>query len=164
MYSNIVSFIPKKYFITSGVGTSKVSPLNSFDKALKNAGISEYNLVPVSSIIPAGAVEVEKSEIQPGTIIFVVMARQDGYNGELVSAGVAVGKFLRSDGLRYGLVAEGHGSCDRGELKKKILERLEEMANLRGGVLEEVKVEIASINAPSNEYATAIAAVVFLLG
>lgn len=156
------SLIPRKYFVTSGVGTSRVSFLNSFDEALKNAGISEYNLVPVSSIIPRGAIEVERGEVEPGTITFVVMARDDGYSGDLISAGVAVGKVVKSDGTRYGLVAEGHGAYTRGEIEQIVIERLKEMAKTRNVEIESVKVEAISTMAPKNTYTTVIAAVVFL--
>ena len=156
------TFILRRYFVTSGVGLSRVSHLNSFDRALRNAGISEYNLVPVSSILPVNAQEIPRRELEPGTIIFVVLARHDGYDGELIAAGVGVGKVVRSDGKRYGLVAEAHGPYTRDEIERIVKERLEEMARIREVTMEEVKTETVSMVVPENTYGTVIAAVVLV--
>ena len=43
--------VPKYAFVTKGVGTSK-EKLTSFEMALRNADIAQYNLVKVSSIMP----------------------------------------------------------------------------------------------------------------
>ena len=43
--------VPKKVFFTKGVGKHK-DELQSFELALRNAGIEKSNLVKVSSIIP----------------------------------------------------------------------------------------------------------------
>jgi len=48
--------IPKEFFVTSAKATSPVSELNAFDLALKNAGIAQCNIVPVSSILPENMV------------------------------------------------------------------------------------------------------------
>ena len=45
--------IPKHFFLTNGVGRHK-EQLQSFELALRDAGIQHCNLVSVSSIIPAG--------------------------------------------------------------------------------------------------------------
>ncbi|MCK5037747.1 MAG: pyruvoyl-dependent arginine decarboxylase, partial [Thermoplasmata archaeon] len=44
-------FLPKKMFLTKGVGKHK-EKLSSFELALRNAGIEKYNIVRVSSIFP----------------------------------------------------------------------------------------------------------------
>ena len=43
--------VPKKVFFTKGVGHHK-HELQSFELALRNAGIEKSNLVSVSSIVP----------------------------------------------------------------------------------------------------------------
>ncbi len=43
--------VPKKVFFTSGSGTHK-EMLESFEMALRDAGIEKFNLVTVSSILP----------------------------------------------------------------------------------------------------------------
>ena len=55
--------IPQRFFVTSGKAFSPISELNALDLALKNAGISQCNLVPVTSILPHGCVETEFIDI-----------------------------------------------------------------------------------------------------
>ena len=45
---------PTKAFVTKGVGKHK-EKLSSFELALRNARIAEFNLVKVSSIFPRAA-------------------------------------------------------------------------------------------------------------
>ena len=45
------TMVPKYAFITKGCGVAK-EKLTSFEMALRDAGIAEYNLVKVSSIMP----------------------------------------------------------------------------------------------------------------
>ena len=47
----ITKLIPRKVFFTSGVGTHP-EHLESFEVALRDAGIEKFNLVTVSSILP----------------------------------------------------------------------------------------------------------------
>ena len=71
-------FIPTKMFFTKGVGRHK-DYLQSFELALRDAGIEKSNLVAVSSIYPPGCKRVSKDEgvklIHRGAITFAVMAR-----------------------------------------------------------------------------------------
>jgi len=80
--------IPKAFFVTGGKAVSKVSRLNTFDLALRNAGIAQCNLVKVSSIIPPNYKETEPKPIPAGSITYVVMAKAEG-TGETISAGIA---------------------------------------------------------------------------
>ena len=70
--------VPKKVFFTSGSGTHK-EMLESFEMALRDAGIEKYNLVTVSSILPPRCDIIDKSEglkmLYPGEIVFTVMSR-----------------------------------------------------------------------------------------
>ena len=70
--------IPKYFFLTKGVGKHK-EQLQSFELALRDAGIQFCNLVNVSSIVPPGCEQVPREKglkmVQPGEITFVVLAR-----------------------------------------------------------------------------------------
>jgi arginine decarboxylase len=70
--------IPKKAFFTTGTGKHK-EMLESFEMALRDAGIEKFNLVTVSSILPPGCEVVTKTdglrELLPGEIVFTVMSR-----------------------------------------------------------------------------------------
>ena len=65
--------------ITSGTGSGPTK-LAAFDSALLAAGIGNYNLVPLSSVIPPGASIVRDvpvdNDIEWGHRLYVVMAAQ----------------------------------------------------------------------------------------
>src|SRR2546425_8289035 len=96
--------IPTRFFVTSGRAASKVSDLNAFDAALTDAGLSEQNLVYVSSVLPVNIRQVKWQELPMGAITHCVLAQQRGGEGEMISAGIAFG--FRDDG-RGGDVAGG---------------------------------------------------------
>ena len=157
MVSN--NLIPKCFFITSGSAESNISKLNAFDRALMKAGIAQCNLVPVSSIIPVGAEKIEYREMPIGTITFVIMARIDGIRGEEISAGICWVK-CSSNGMKYGLVAEGQGKMGEEDLKRELDKKVEDMVEARGVEILRKEYRIESLKI-SKKYGSAIAAVVF---
>ncbi|MCY4379839.1 MAG: pyruvoyl-dependent arginine decarboxylase, partial [Candidatus Dadabacteria bacterium] len=52
---------PTKAFVTKGVGKHK-KKLSSFELALRDAGIAQFNLVKVSSIFPPGCQLVSRKQ------------------------------------------------------------------------------------------------------
>ena len=74
----IKKLIPRKVFFTSGVGTHP-EYLESFEVALRKAGIEKFNFVTVSSILPPNCEIVSREEglkeLIPGEIVFCVMSR-----------------------------------------------------------------------------------------
>ncbi len=73
------NMIPRYFFFTKGVGKHK-EQLQSFELALRDAGIQMCNLVSVSSIVPPACELLTREKglklIQPGEITFVVIARE----------------------------------------------------------------------------------------
>jgi len=121
--------IPTNYFLTFGAGESDASSLNAFDRALARASIAQCNLVPVSSIIPAKAKEVSPVAIEPGTVTFVVLAKASGTRGDTISAAVG---YLRPQGGRHGIVAEGSSKHPRSHTEADVRRALAEMSATRG--------------------------------
>src|SRR3989338_7155611 len=123
------TLLPKKFFLVSGSGISRISRLNAFDKALTDAGISQCNLVPVSSILPTDAKQVKYTRIKPGTITFCVLSRMDNESGKSIGAGVglAMCKGIKTK-EKFGIVAEDSGNKTEKELNRDIKEKLLEMA------------------------------------
>jgi len=87
--------IPTRFFVTSGRAASKVSDLNAFDAALTDAGLSEQNLVYVSSVLPVNIRQVKWQELPMGAITHCVLAQQRGGEGEMISAGRREGRVRR---------------------------------------------------------------------
>ena len=103
-------FKPTKIFFTKGVGRHK-DYLQSFELALRVAGIEKCNLVSVSSIFPAGCKRMSKEEgvklLEPGQITFCVMARNSTNEANRLIAS-SIGVALPSDGNQYGYISEHH--------------------------------------------------------
>jgi len=120
-------FVPKKLFLTKGVGVHK-DRLASFELALRNAGIEKCNLVYVSSILPPKCKVVSREEglklLNPGQITFCVMARSESNEpSRLISS--AIGIAVPNDGEHYGYLSEHHGF---GETAKKSGDYAEDLA------------------------------------
>lgn len=102
--------VPTKAFITKGVGKHK-EKLTSFEMALRNAGIAQFNLVKVSSIFPPNCKLVLREEglknLSPGQIVFVVMSENatDEPN-RLIAA--SCGLAMPKEEERYGYISEHH--------------------------------------------------------
>ena len=102
--------IPTKVFLTRGVGRHR-ERLQSFELALREAGIAMLNLVGVSSIVPPGCKVVAKEkglpELSPGQITFAVLARIDSSEPHRLMA-ASIGIALPSDKATYGYISEHH--------------------------------------------------------
>jgi arginine decarboxylase len=100
--------------IASAVGTGPTE-LGAFDAALQNAGVENYNLIPLSSVIPpAATLELARFTTPPseyGDRLYVVMAREAASTvGEEAWAGLG---WTQEDGTGRGLFVELHGSSKR---------------------------------------------------
>lgn len=103
-------FKPSKIFFTKGVGRHR-DYLQSFELALRMAGIEKCNLVSVSSIFPAGCKRLSKEEglkqLEPGQITFCVMARNSTNEPNRLIAS-SIGVALPKDDTQYGYISEHH--------------------------------------------------------
>ena len=152
--------IPKEFFVTSGKAISPVSQLNAFDRALKNAGIAQCNLVQVSSILPPRCKEGKLRKMPAGSIIHTVMARMDGTEGMTISAGTA---WAWEKNGKYGLVAEAHGQMDQKSLKATLEWKIKEMAKTRETEIGEVSYRTEVLSVPLENYGCVIAALIYIL-
>lgn len=120
-------YVPTKIFFTKGVGRHK-EYLQSFELALRNAGVEICNLVTVSSIYPVGCKKISKEdgikELSPGQITFAVMARNSTNEpNRLIAA--SIGAALPADPSQYGYLSEHHPF---GETEKVAGEYAEDLA------------------------------------
>ncbi len=104
-------FVPKQMFFTKGVGKHR-NNLQSFEEALRDAGIASYNLVRVSSIYPPKCQIVSRprglAKLLPGQIVFCVLAEtRTNEPNRLTCAGV--GLALPADPELHGYISEHHG-------------------------------------------------------
>ena len=109
--------VPQKVFFTKGVGRHK-DYLQSFELALRDAGIETQNLVTVSSIFPPGCKRISKEEgikyMKSGSIRFCVMSRNaTNEPNRLIAA--SVGLAIPRDSNQYGYLSEHHSFGDTEE-------------------------------------------------
>ncbi len=119
--------VAKRMFFTRGDGKHR-NNLQSFEIALREAGIAQFNLVKVSSIFPPGckivSPKVGLKELTPGQIVFCVMAdARTNEPNRLISAGIGLA-IPAGDG-RFGYISEHHGY---GMTEKKTADFVEDMA------------------------------------
>jgi arginine decarboxylase len=104
------TWVPQKLFLTKGVGRHR-EKLSSFELALRNAGIAEFNLVKVSSIIPPHCQLISRNvglgSLNPGQIIFCVLS-QNATNEPHRLLAASIGVALPKNRDNYGYLSEHH--------------------------------------------------------
>src|ERR1044071_5653986 len=110
--TNPMLYVPKAMFFTKGKGVHK-DYLTSFELALRDAKISDLNIVSVSSIKPSKCKIISLQEgrnyLVPGQVVFVIIARQSTNEpNRLIAASVGLanpadnGQYGRSEERRVG--------------------------------------------------------------
>jgi len=119
--------VPKRVFFTKGVGKHK-HELQSFESALRNAGIEKCNIVNVSSIVPPYCKIISKEkgikELNPGQITYCVMSRNKTNEPNRL-IGAAIGVATPRESNSYGYISEHHSF---GEIAKKSGDYAEDLA------------------------------------
>lgn len=179
--------IPKKVFFVKGKGYHK-SKLGSFEQALRDAGIAQFNLVEVSSILPPNSIEVSKedgtSQLHPGQIVYTVLSRiSSNAKNQLISTsiGVAQPKNHNTHGYlseyhAYDIKPEKAGEISEGlatEMLATILgirfnpeanyDEKKEIFIMNGKIIETKNITESTTVRKKNEWATVIAAAIFIL-
>ena len=119
--------LPKKIFLTKGVGVHK-EKLSSFELALRDAGIAPFNIVRVSSIYPPYCKLISRESglkyLTPGQVLFTVVAEcATNEPNRLIAS--SVGMALPKKAEQYGYLSEAH---TYGWTEKKTGEYAEDLA------------------------------------
>jgi arginine decarboxylase len=121
--------------VSAGSGTGR-TPLSAFDAALRDAGVADFNLVRLSSVIPPGSTVVDvhgRHQLTGGhgDLLYCVYAAAYAYvPGETSWAGV--GWALDRSGSGAGLFVE-HDAPSRADLEWALSSSLEDLSARRGG-------------------------------
>ncbi|HHT9120599.1 MAG TPA: pyruvoyl-dependent arginine decarboxylase [Candidatus Hypogeohydataceae bacterium YC41] len=120
-------FVPRKIFFTKGVGKSS-EKLQSFEIALRKAGIAHCNLVRVSSIFPPECKIITKSRgnplLKPGQVVFTVLS-ENATNEPNRLIGASIGLAVPANRKHYGYLSEHHSF---GQTEDKAGEYAEDLA------------------------------------
>ena len=124
--------------IVSGIGIGG-NNLSAFDNALQDAGVSNYNLIRLSSIIPPNSVievvdRYETPDCDFGKKLYVVQAEiRSNQTGKFLAAGI--GWYLLEDGKGLFVEHEDMGDTEeavRSEIEYRIAVSLRDLCRFRG--------------------------------
>ena len=161
---------PKQLFLTKGVGKHR-EKLVSFELALRDAGIAQFNLVKVTSIFPPGCRIIPKEaglkQLSPGEIVFCVICENSTIEPhQRITA--SIGMAVPGEKDRYGYLLEHQSFDEKEEDAGDYAESLaaEMLATTREGVSGEAArtTNIAQVAASdkSGLWTTVVAVAVFV--
>lgn len=103
-------FMPTRAFLTKGVGRHK-EKLTSFEQALREARIAQFNLVRVSSIFPPHCELVSCDDglknLMPGQVVFAVVAEAQTNEPSRLAA-ASIGLAIPAAPDHHGYISEHH--------------------------------------------------------
>lgn len=104
------TMVPTMAFLTKGIGRHR-EKLTSYELALRDAKIAQFNLVTVSSIFPPHCRLVGRSRglegMHPGQIVFAVQARAETNEPSRMAA-ASIGLAIPKDASHHGYISEHH--------------------------------------------------------
>ena len=140
---------------------SAPTAMASYDAALAEAGVENYNLVSVSSIIPAGAdLEVVGTAPDLGSVgdrLTVVEARATAAGPGQVSAALAWSRSDEGPGLFY----ETAGETNRADVERRVRAGLRAGEELRDWTFADPEVVVESERADPGAHTTALVLAVY---
>lgn len=151
----------RKIRVTSGTGIGDTK-LAAFDAALFSAGIANYNLIYLSSIIPEGFEPVTEKlsgngSEEFGHKLYVVMASQKEDEVEK-EAWAGIGWVMTEGEKRKGLFVE-HTGADKHQVVNQIKKSLDNMTAYREGKFGEIQYEVIGITCHGKPVCAVVAAV-----
>ncbi len=165
-------YVPKKIFLTSGIGVH-VDKLTSFELALRDAGISPFNLVKVSSIFPPHAKLISREEglkeLKHGQIVHCVMSElstSEPYRLIAASIGISVPKEAHLHGYLaeysdFGIDKEVAGKKAE-EIANHMLETLFEEKDIKSHIQLSKYISQSAYGDKEGKWTTVIAAAVLV--
>jgi arginine decarboxylase len=137
-----------------GTGSAHTAK-GSFDRALAAAGIHQYNLRELSSVVPAGA-DLELAGTAPdlgptGNALDAVIARQTSPPGTRASAGLAWARADDGAGIFYEV-----GDHDPESVAELLRSGIETGCSIRDIEDPDVETKVTTASAEPDRYATAV--------
>lgn len=133
-----MSSLPRNYHLAVGKGEG-FTELIAFDNALRSAGMWQYNLVRVSSVLPPGVKKAKTIDLQPGSILHIAYAKYvSKAPGEIISAAIGVG--LPKDENNIGVIMEFSGPVSEEEARETVFRMIIEAMKNRDIPLDDVEI------------------------
>lgn len=166
--------IPNEFFISKGIGLSKLEKhAGSFHEALYDAGISDYNIMTYSSVLPATAklVTLDEIDLPPhGSEMKCIQAVAHGEFGQHIAAGIAYAWMYSDEDLTNkvgGLVTEVNGFFSIETLEDRLYSVLDNLYvstyKVRGFYLGEITIITQGLDIPNDiRFGTALVSMNFI--
>jgi arginine decarboxylase len=128
--------IPNRVFITKGSGSFEFAVhAGSYHMALFDAGISEYNILTYSSVLPANTEFINRDDLDDNDLVFgqelyTIMAVAHGMDNEHISAGIIYAALYEDENFdtKHGyLVCELAGNYRAEELEQRLYKIIENL-------------------------------------
>lgn len=149
--------IANRYKICSGVGRANTE-LVAFDAALINAGIANYNLVKVSSILPAGAKEKPSVSAREGALLPTAYGTiTSGTTHERIASAVAIG--IPQDPDHVGVIMEFEGYCSQEKAANIVCGMVADAMRNHGTAVERIVFSSVDAVVGEDEFVSCISAV-----
>lgn len=134
-----MNYLANKFYIGSGIGVGNTR-INAFDNALLDAGVGNYNLVRLSSILPIQAAEhqVSKVDLPLGSLLPIAYAEITSYEvGVTASAAIAIG--IPKDKSKCCVIMEYESlGEDENEAVLKVVKMIQDGFEHRGWEIERI--------------------------
>lgn len=125
------------YTMVAGVGKGSTE-LNAFDNALYHAGVGNYNLIKVSSILPPESKEETKVDVVPGAILPIAYGSiGTKESGKRIVAAVGVG--IPKDVEKIGVIMEYSGFGEEKQAEIIVQKMVQEAMTNRKIEIMEIK-------------------------
>lgn len=152
----LLLFKAKHFTICAGMGQGK-EELNAFDHALQTAGVGNYNLIRVSSILPPWAEQMPEIDVAFGSLLPIAYGSIiSGKHGEEIAAAVGVG--IPKNRENVGVIMEFSGLCGKQYALNQIDEMVKEAMKNRGIETADI-VSVASSYIVEDAYVCAFAGI-----
>ena len=151
----------KCYKISHGCGHGN-QRITSFDSALIAAGVGNYNLVRLSSILPIDSLAVNRIGLPYGSLLPIAYAVEStNVPNRRISAAVAIGypANIPEDEERCSVIMEYEGECSKEEAIEAVTAMVCEGFKERGWELGRIEVSADSVRGQEGEWVTAFACV-----
>jgi arginine decarboxylase len=163
---------PRQLFFTKGAGRHRAKSV-SFEMALREAGIAQYNLVEVTSIFPPGCKIIPSEEgiihLSPGEIVFCVMSRNSTNEPHRVMAS-SIGLAVPAEKDKYGYLLEHQSFDEEAEAAGEYAESLAvemlatKLTEESDGIAETLNITQTASSEGNGLWTTTVAVAVFVPG
>lgn len=150
---------PKRYCLVSGIGKD-VCEVSSFDSALLDAGIGNYNLVKISSILPPESQGADAISAADGSILYTAYIAETTTDDEQIAAAVAVA--IPENRHCCGVIIKYSLKGSKSEAEKRASWLAEKAMEKRGISIARIESIGAEVTGGSACYSTAFAGLVLL--